>query len=125
MVGQRRDTSAALQVRDMRRSGDWADDDIAATNIDIAVGRGGMEHDRGRSARQCAFDQTAVDAHGEGRGIDIGARSAEDFPRFRQEHPDADGLENRERALVDMLDLVVGEHADRIERIDELAISCR
>jgi len=72
-----------------------------------------VQRERRRRLGDALGDERAIEAHGAARAIDVGPGRREAIERLEPQELDTDALEDRERCVVDALDLLGVEHLDR------------
>ena len=112
-------------VADIGRPRNRHDCHVAPADRDVTRRVGGPRVDGGRRRGQRACDQTPVEPHHVAAGLHACTRGGKVIARLRQQHTDTGALEYIQRALMDIRNLVVAEHPQRLERIHQLAVGCR
>ena len=124
-VGEVARALAAVEVADGGRARDRHRCDVAAADDGGALLGAAEDLERLGSGRDRLLDQPAVEAHEQRLLVDGRARFAEMRARLRKEDADPLLLEDRQRGLVQVRDLVRAQDLERRERVLQVAVPDR
>jgi hypothetical protein len=110
-------------VGDVRRTGNGHHREAPPADRDDAIRTATDKLYRARRSGECLFDETAIEADHFRSFVHEGAGAGEPTARAGVEHTDAEVLQDREGGQMQHLDVVIGEHAQGVERVLEPAVA--
>ena len=115
-------TPSALHVRGIGWAGDLGKGQVFAANVHIALGVAGVQGELGRAGFDGLKNHVAVKAHPLGARFHVGARLFQDGARLFVHEIHAHFFQNRERRVVDRLELVLRHHGRGRKAVLEIAV---
>ena len=124
-VGEVSRALAAVEVADRGRAAHRHRGDMPAAERDVALGRAAEDLHRLRRRADRLLDERALEPHHLRLLVHVRAARPKPRPRLVQEHSDPVLLQDRQRGLVDVGDLVRAQELERRERALERAVADR